>query len=141
VAVQTSATDTLLVIRDAVQLRTLSTTRALLSPRALVLELPGLSPQEAHAASERIVSYSHECGCSFGAKCMAAGFGFAVVWLALGLGVWTWQFLWRLPWALLCAFTAAGLGKWVAIARARTRLSQEIENLIASHATFPAPEV
>jgi hypothetical protein len=66
---------------------------------------------------------------------MAASFSFVVVYLALGHGVWTAQFLWRLPWALLCGFAGAGLGKLVATARARARLNQEIERLIAFQAT------
>jgi hypothetical protein len=135
------AADELLIIREISQLRILYSPSALRPPRALVIELPGLSTEEAHAASERILSYGRECGCSLGANCMAAAFGFAVIWLAFRYGVWTSQFIRHLPWALLCAFAGAGLGKWLGIARARARLKKQIGKLIASQTTLPAPEV
>jgi hypothetical protein len=68
---------------------------------------------------------------------MAIAFGFAVIWLAVDYGVWTSQFIWRLPWALPCAFAGAGLGKWAGITRARARLNQQIERLVAA-TTLPA---
>jgi hypothetical protein len=135
------ATDALLIIRDAAQLRALQTTASLLSSRTLLLDLPGLSPETARAAAERIVSYNNECGCSLGAKCMAAGFGVAVAWLALGDGVLTAHFLWHLPRALLCAFAGAGIGKSFGVARARARLHQEIDRLIAFQSAVSEPEV
>jgi hypothetical protein len=135
------ASDALLIIRDTAQLRALQITPAPLSSRTLLLDLPGISPEAARAAAERIVSYNNECGCSSGAKCMAAGFGVAVAWLALGHGVLTAHFLWRLPWALLCAFAGAGIGKAFGVARARARLHQEIDRLIAFQSALSKPEV
>jgi hypothetical protein len=132
--------EAILIVRDPAQLRALQDTRALHSKRPLVLELPGLSPSEAQAASERIASYANECGCSFSAKCMVGSFSVAVIYLALGYGVWSAQFLWRLPLAVLFAFVWAGLGKWAAISRAHARINKELDRLIAIQPSFSKGE-
>jgi hypothetical protein len=132
--------DEFLVIREISQLRILRSPSALRPPRALAIELPGLSGEEARAASERILSYSRECGCSLGAKCMLATFAFALSGLAFHYGMWTSQFIWRLPWTLPCAFAGAGLGKWAGVARARARINKQIDKLLAA-TNLPAAEV
>jgi len=127
----------LLIIRESAHLRALLSTRAILSPGSVVLELPGLSAEAARAAAERIVGYSNECGCSLSAKCMVAGFALAVAWLALRYGALTTNFLWRLPLGLLCAFAGAGIGKSIGVVRARARLKSEIAKLIADQTKRP----
>jgi hypothetical protein len=126
-----------LIIRDATQLRALKSVKTVLSTSTLRLDLPGFSADAARLAVERIISYRNECGCSLGAKCMVGGFGLGVTWLGLNYGVFTTHFLWRLPWAVLCAFAAAGLGKVFGIVRARDRLNEEIDKLISLQSNAP----
>src|SRR6266446_6517795 len=129
------------IIDDVAQLRALRINPKLLSARALVLALPGVSPEDRHSAAARIVSYTHECGCSLGAKCMAASFAITLVALAFKYGILSSSFFWRVPLAMLCAFAGAAAGKLYGIARTRRRLNREINALIAFQSEFPASEV
>lgn len=129
------------IIDDVAQLRALQINPNLLSARPLVLALPGVSPEDGHSAAARIVSYTHECGCSLGAKCMAASFAIALVAFAFKYGIMSPSFFWRVPVAALCAFGGAALGKVYGIARARRRLNAEINALIAFQSVSPPSEV
>ena len=121
-----------IVVRSLEELRALRTRRDAPSEFTLVIELRGVAPPQREAASARIASYRSECGCSLGARCMAAGFVLSLVLLAVCYGVFTAEFLWRLPLAFLFAIVCAGLGKTAGILRARSRLKREIETLAAS---------
>ena len=129
------------IIGDASQLRALRINPKLLSARPLVLALPGVSPEDGFSAAARIVSYTRECGCSLGAKCMAASFAITLVTFAFKYGVLSPSFFWRVPVAVLCAFAGAALGKVYGIARARRRLNREINLLIAFQSEFSPSEV
>ena len=72
---------------------------------------------------------------------MAIGFGISVLYVALVSGIWTWEFLWRLPWTVLCAFGGAAVGKWFGLVTARIRLHREIDMLVGFQATLPALKV
>src|SRR2546421_12662934 len=103
--------EALLVIRDFNDLRALGESRLLYSKQPLAISLPGLPTEKAEALSERLNRYRNECGCSLGAKCMAAGFVAALAWLSAWHGVFTAAFLWRLPLAFLFTLACAGAGK------------------------------
>ncbi len=129
------------IIDDVAQLRALRINPKLLSARALVLALPGVSPEDGLSAAARIVSYTRECGCSLGAKCMAASFAITLVAFAFKYGIMSPSFFWRVPVAVLCAFAGAAVGKVCGIARARRRLKHEINSLIAIQSVSPPSEV
>ena len=119
-----------LVIADLAGLRALSGTRDFTSRRPLVLNLPELPPTEAFAAAERLNRDRGECGCSLGAKAMAAGFGLTLGALAVGFGPLTLAFLERSPLALGAAFAAAGAGKVAGIALDRRRARREVARIL-----------
>jgi len=127
------------VVRDRAELRALLGSRELYAKRPLALELPGLSAQEAFAWSERLNGLRNECGCSLGAKCMAAGFLAALAALAVLHGPFTPALLLRLPLAAVAAVVCAGLGKAAGILMARRRLRREIASL-ASNVPDPTEE-
>jgi hypothetical protein len=119
-----------LVISGIDGLRALQQAPGTARHRALLIELPGVAEPDAHAMGERLTAYANECGCSDGAKSMTAAFAAALVWMAVVHGPFTSTFLWRSPWALLCAFAGAAAGKTVGILRARRRLRREIHQLV-----------
>lgn len=131
----------ILVIRSAADLRMLRATPRLLAARPLQLDLPGLSAETARTAAARMVAYANACGCALSASAMIGTFGAIATWLAFSHGVLTIDFLWRLPLALLCGLAAAGLGKWLGISYARSRLKREIEKLLALQSNHSTIEV
>ena len=84
-------------IRDLAQLRDLRRRSRILKISAIVLDLPGVSPEIAAQFSDRIYAYANECGCSLGAKVMALSFLISLTGFALEYGFLTLSFLWRLP--------------------------------------------
>lgn len=80
------------------------------------------------------MAFANECGCSMGAKSMAATFSISVICLAISHGFFNSQFAWRLPWAFLWAIAGAIAGKVMGIALARRRLRNEINGVIAAMA-------
>jgi apolipoprotein N-acyltransferase len=64
-----------------------------------------------------------------GAKSMTAGFLIVLAWLLSSYGVFTSNFLWRLPFAFLFALACAGAGKSLGIFLARRRLRLELDQL------------
>jgi hypothetical protein len=129
--------NTVVVIRTIEELKALRTMRGTLSEFTLVLEMPGLTAEAARSAGSRIASYRNECGCSFEARCMTAGFLLALVYLVARFGLFTSGCAFRLPLAFACALVCAGAGKAIGIRRARTRLGQEIDSLAAQNQVFP----
>jgi hypothetical protein len=117
------------VISDLESLRSLTKPKLFRAGEPIIIDLPGLSPNEAEALAARVNGYRNECGCSLGAKCMAAGFGVIVTWLWIANGLFTMRFAWRLPLAFVVALLCAGLGKSVGIALARQRLRLELNQL------------
>jgi hypothetical protein len=103
-------------------LRSLSQPKLFRASQPIVIKLPEASEIEAKALAARVNPSRDDCGCSLGAKCMAAGFGVMVTWLGLSNGFFTMNFLWRLPFAFAFAVLCAGLGKVVGIALAHRRL-------------------
>lgn len=116
-----------LVVRDVAELQAL---RVRLPRSPVALQLPGIAPDEARAAGERIESYRNECGCDLGAKCMALGFFATLAALVLRHGIAGWTLVTAVLWAALCSVMCAGVGKAIGIARARTGLRREIDRLI-----------
>jgi hypothetical protein len=117
------------VITDLESLRRLSRPKLFRASEPIIINLPGLSPNEAEALAARVNEYRNECGCSLGAKSMAVGFGVIVTWLWIANGVFTMRFAWRLPLAFVFALLCAGVGKSVGIALARQRLRSELNQL------------
>jgi hypothetical protein len=107
---------------------------------SLAIEIPGLSQTDTRAASERLVSFAQECGCSLGAKCMAAGFVVMALYLAWSQGIASAGFLWRLPLTLAAALIGAAAGKLVGLARARRGLNREIDRLLATQSSLEITE-
>src|SRR5438128_1886578 len=103
--------DELVTIRDVAQLQALDAPRMLRPPTGLILDLPGLSAEEAQAAGERLARYANECGCDLGSKCMLGGFVVALAWLGVEGGILSTRFLYGLGWPVLAAFVAAITGK------------------------------
>src|SRR2546421_8626283 len=110
-----------LLIADVAELRAFAATRAFVSARPVVLEVPGMSSSHAFAAAERLNRDRAECGCSFGAGAMWAGFALATSFLMLQYGAFTLALLERLPIAAAAAIAFAGLGKLAGITHARRR--------------------
>src|SRR2546423_7949477 len=120
-----------LIVTDLAALRGLSESRSFRSKEPIIIRLPDLSLEQAEALSSRINGYRNECGCSLGAKTMAAGFSIMLVLLLVSYGVFTGGFLLRLPFPFLFAFLCAGAGKAIGIHRARRRLRLELDQICA----------
>jgi hypothetical protein len=120
------------IARNPAELRALQITPRLLSSRSLLLDLPGLSPDVASAASERIARHAGACGCGWGAVFMAIAVVPALGYFAFAHGVWTAAFLWRLPLVMAIGLAATGAGKWFGLKRAHAKLKHEIEQVLAS---------
>jgi len=116
-----------IVVSDLAGLRSLSKSRPFRSREPIAIQLPNLSTEEAEALSARINGYRNDCGCSLGAKSMAAGFLITVLWLCVSYGVFTTRFLLALPFAFLFAFVCAGAGKATGVFLARRRLRLELD--------------
>lgn len=121
-----------LVVRDAAELSALARSGRLYSAQPLSLELPALPAAAVTALAERLDRDRQECGCSLGAKCMAAGALAALAFLAARYGPLTPQFLWRLPLVLAAAVAAAGAGKTLGILAAHRRVRRSIARLYDS---------
>jgi hypothetical protein len=124
------------VISDLNQLARLRA-NVIRSGYALRIEVPGIPAERGQAAAERIRAFATECGCSMGAKSMAAAFSMSFLWLAVSHGILNSQFAWRLPWTFLWAVTGAIGGKVIGIVHARRQLRNEINGFIAA---LPAQE-
>ena len=121
-----------LIVTDLETLRSLSKSRSFRSSKPIVIRLSELSPEEAEALSSRINGYRNECGCSLGAKSMAAGFLIVLALLLASYGVFTSGFFLRLPFAFLFAFVCAGAGKSIGVFLARKRLRLELNQFSPS---------
>jgi hypothetical protein len=119
-----------LVIRSAKDLRALRAQPRIAAMRPLRLDLPWLPRDVARSAEPKLAGYSNACGCAAGAAAMLAVCASLVTWLIFSYGLSA-GFLWRLPIAFVGGLIAAGIGKWLGLAHARSRLSREIENLIS----------
>jgi hypothetical protein len=119
------------IIRDLDQLARLRA-NVLRSGHALRIEVPGLAAERGQAMAERMRAFATECGCSMGAKSMAAAFSMSFLWLAISHGIFNSQFAWRLPWTFLWAVTGAIAGKVTGIVYARRQLRNEINRFIAA---------
>lgn len=118
-----------LLVTDLESLARLSKPKLFRASEPIIIALPGLSGNEAEALTARLNGYRNECGCSLGAKSMAAGFAVALISFAMTGGLFNMKFLWRLPLAFAVAFLCAGLGKVSGIAIARLRLRLEVIQL------------
>jgi hypothetical protein len=135
------AADSLLIVRNVADLRTLSRSPLLYTGQPLALRLPDLSTGEAEDLSSRLNQARNECGCSLGAKCMAAGALAALAWLSARYGFLTAAFFWRLPWVFLCTVASAGAGKTVGMLSARRRLHREIDLLLLNTSSHSQGEL
>jgi hypothetical protein len=124
------------VITDLNSLRRLGERRFFRSSHPIVVRLPKVPTDAAEAIANRINGYRNECGCSLGAKATTVGLGVMITWLTLSSGLFTSQFLWRLPLVFVGALGCAGLGKSAGIALARRRLRIELEQLSLSLSTI-----
>ncbi len=82
------------------------------------------------SAEPKLAGYSNACGCAAGAAAMLAVCASLVAWLIFSYGLSA-GFFWRLPIAFLGGLIAAGIGKWLGLAYARSRLGREIEKLLS----------
>jgi hypothetical protein len=119
-----------LVIRSAEDLRALRAQPRIAAMRSLRLDLPWLPREVARAAEPRLAGYGNACGCAAGAAAMLAVCVSLVAWLIFSYGLSA-GFFWRLPIALVAGLIAAGIGKWLGLTYARSRLAREIEKLIS----------
>lgn len=117
------------VIRDTNDLRRLRSNPAVLGRRLLIIDAPRLAGEQWRTATERIAAHAADCGCSMGAKCMAAVSTLAALSLLYTYG-WSAGFLWHLPFVFLFALAGAGAGKVIGILRARQQLKRELTSLI-----------
>ena len=118
-----------MVVTDFESLRNLSGPPLFRANEPLIIEVPGLPPDETAALTARLTAYRNECGCALGARCMVAGFAVTLTWFAIADGGVTIKFLWHLPFAFVAAFLGAGLGKFSGIVIARRRLRWELTQL------------
>jgi len=98
--------------------------------RPLRLDLPWLPRDLARSAEPKLAGFSNACGCAAGAAAMLAVCASLVAWLIFSYGLSA-GFFWRLPIAFLGGLIAAGIGKWLGLAYARSRLGREIEKLLS----------
>lgn len=101
--------------------------------RPVVVDLPGLPPDEARAASRRLTQLLAECGCSEGAKAMVGGAVLALAGTVLVTGGPFLRLLELAPLTLLGAVLGAGAGKTFGLVRSRHRFRRELELLINQH--------
>jgi hypothetical protein len=133
--------DSLVIVRNVDDLKTLSRSPLLYSRKPLTFRLPELSASEAEALSSRLNQARSECGCSLGAKCMIVGALATLAWLSARYGFLTAAFFWRLPWAFLCTVVSAGAGKAVGLLSARRHLHREIGLLLLNTPTYSQGEL
>ncbi len=124
------ATRAPLVVGEVEQLPALLRSNALYSKQPLIFALAPLAPQENFAFAERLNQYRQECGCSLGAKCMAASLILSAAWVVDRSSLVT--LWWQIPVALAAALLCAGAGKAVGIARARRKLRREVNFFLKS---------
>jgi hypothetical protein len=124
---------------------TLRTTKDLVAARdrsrglrhqTVVLDVPGLAPADTVATARRLTDLLDECGCSEGARAMAAGAGLSLAGIAILTGGPSLRLLALSPLALLGAVVGAGSGKAYGLARSRRAFQREIEGLIRKNNTI-----
>ncbi len=99
--------------------------------RRVVLGLSAIPPEELELRGKRINRAYYSCGCAEG-----TAFGFLALityigWLALGEGGFA-AVGWPYWLGLLAVFIAGtGAGRWLGLARARTALRREVDELVA----------
>lgn len=98
------------------------------------MELSGVEHDDAKAIAARLNAYREECGCSLGAKCLAAGVCIAITWLVAASDGFSLHLFVRLAAALVFAVVCSGAGKALGILAARRRLRREIDEVLATMA-------
>ena len=122
-----------MVIRDPGQLRGYFAARPSKRGPPVLLGIPGMTQEEAFAASERLNKARLECGCSLAAKTLTATFLIALALLVIVYGPLTWEALIGLPVAIAAALIAAGAAKAIAIATAHSRASNEVARIVSTY--------
>ena len=94
------------------------------------LELDHLAPAEAEAAATRLTELLDECGCSTGARAMAAAGGLCLAGLAVLTGGPSLRLLALSPLALIGAMVGAGAGKAYGLAHSRREFRRAVDALL-----------
>ncbi len=101
------------------------------------LELDRLAPADADATASRLTELLDECGCSAGAKAMAAAGGLSLAGLAVLTGGPSLRLLALSPLALVGALVGAGAGKAYGLTRSRREFRRAIDALLDPNCTNP----
>ena len=94
------------------------------------LELDQLAPAQAEATATRLTELLDECGCSTGARAMAAAGGLSLAGLAVLTGGPSLRLLALSPLALIGAMAGAGAGKAYGLARSRREFRRAVDALL-----------
>ena len=94
------------------------------------LELAHLAPADAAATATPLTELLEECGCSAGARAMAAAGGLSLAGLAVLTGGPSLRLLALSPLALIGAIVGAGAGKAYGLARSRREFRRAVDALL-----------
>jgi hypothetical protein len=102
----------------------------------VVVDLPGLAPDEAAAVSLRLTDLLAECGCSEGARAMAGGAAVSLAGLVVLTGGPSWRLLALSPLVVLGSLVGAAGGKVFGLARSRRAFRRDVQRLIHQQHTI-----
>ena len=101
------------------------------------LELDHLAPAHAEATAKHLTELLDECGCSAGARAMAAAGGHTLAGLAVLTGGPSLRLLALSPLALIGAIAGAGAGKAYGLTRSRREFRRAIDALLDPNRATP----
>ena len=101
------------------------------------LELDHLAPAHAEATAKHLTELLDECGCSAGARAMAAAGGLTLAGLAVLTGGPSLRLLALSPLALIGAIAGAGAGKAYGLTRSRREFRRAIDALLDPNRATP----
>ncbi len=101
------------------------------------LELDHLAPAHAEATAKHLTELLDECGCSAGARAMAAAGGLTLAGLAVLTGGPSLRLLALSPLALFGAIAGAGAGKAYGLTRSRREFRRAIDALLDPNRATP----
>ena len=101
------------------------------------LELDHLAPAHAEATAKHLTELLDECGCSAGARAMAAAGGLTLAGLAVLTGGPSLRLLALSPLALIGAIAGAGAGKAYGLTRSRREFRRAVDALLDPNRATP----
>lgn len=102
--------------------------------RQVVLDLPGLTPDEGTETARKLTELLDECGCDTGARAMVAGAALVFGGLFVVAGGRVLPTLALSPFVVVGAVVGAGTGKAYGLARSRRQFRREINELLSKGA-------